>query len=680
MIRERPTGYAKSSADSRTATTRERNETIRAATVRERCSGRPPVAAVFRTITGGQAASGTQSPNRVATARERKEPFRLPSVHLWLTASLLAVAVAGCERAAHPGADGTPVPRHGAVEADAYKPQIGRHGGQFVMASFGEGLKTFNPVTAGETSTTDYTARIFEGLLFMDPWTGEMKPWLAESWEHSEDYLVWTFHLRRDVKFNNGLPMTADDVVFSFNINYRPEIVTSTRDLLVVEGKQWEIEKVDDYTVRITLPTKYAIFEEVAGSGGVVPILSREVCEPAVEDGTFNSFMGAESTPDQIVGTGPFMLDNYVPGQRLTLTRNPHYWRFDAADQRLPYLDRLIVVWVQTIDGMMLRFKTGQTDTYGLRGADYPILKPLEERRGFKIYELGPHMGSSFLTFNQNPGSCPQTGRPYIEPHKVRWFRNTKFRQAMAMAVDRRELIRAVHNGLALPQYGPMNEGSGYFYNPDLIEWPYDLEKASQYLAEIGLKDRNGDGWLTDEEDRPVAFTILTNSGNDQREKTAEILRKDLAQLGIRVDLKFIEFNTLITQLDETFDWEAIVLSLTGSQEPYFGANVWKSSGRMHMWYPRQEQPSTEWEARIDAIFDEAIQEPDREKRKVLFDEWQTIVNEQQPFIYTTSPLVLAAFSDKFGNVFPTILAAAGRQACTWNIEELYIKEGYPLR
>jgi len=611
---------------------------------------------------------------RTATVRER---FRLPSIHVRLAASLLAIAAAGCERTGHPGKEGAPVHRYGPVEADAYQPEIGRHGGQFVMASFGEGLKTFNPVTAGETSTTDYTARIFDGLLFMDPWTGEMKSWLAESWEHSDDYRVWTFHLRRDVKFNNGLPMTADDVVFSFNIYYRPDIVSSTRDLLTVQGKKWQVDKIDEHTVRITLPTVYAIFEEVAGG---LPILSRDVCEPSVDAGTFNSFMGAEASPAEIVGTGPFMLDNYVPGQRLTLKRNPHYWRFDAAGQRLPYLDRFIVVWVQTIDGMMLRFKTGEIDQYVLRGADYPILKPLEERRGFKIYELGPHMGSSFLTFNQNRGANPETGQPYVAPHKLRWFRDTKFRQAIAMVVDRRELIRAVHNGLALPQYGPMNEGSGFFYNPDIIEWPYDLEKAARYLADIGLEDRNGDGWLTDEDGRPVGFTILTNAGNDQRERTAEILRKDMARLGIQVDLKYIEFNTLITKLDETFDWEAIVLGLTGSQEPYFGANVWKSSGRMHMWYPRQEQPSSDWEARIDAIFDEAIQEPNRPKRKVLFDEWQVIVNEQQPFIYTVSPLVLAAFSDKFGNVFPTTLAAAWRQACTWNIEELYIKEGYPLR
>jgi len=613
--------------------------------------------------------------NKERTARFRRaRAFRFAR----LLAVTWLVYAGGCKPASEPAAVQS-VPKYGPVPAGAYKPKIGRYGGQLVWPSFGEGLKTFNPVTAGETSTTDYTSRIFEGLLFMDPWTGEMKPWLAESWEHSDDYLVWTFHLRRDVKFNNGLPMTADDVVFSFNINYRPDIVTSTRDLLKVQGKQWRIEKVDDYTVRITLPTKYAIFEEVAGSGGVVPILCKKVCEPRVEAGTFNSFMGAEATPDEVVGTGPFMLDRYVPGQRLILKRNPYYWRFDAAGNRLPYLDRFVVIWVQTIDAMMLKFKAGEVDRYGLRGSDYPILKPLEKKNGFKIYELGPHMGSSFLTFNQNPGISPQTGKPYVAPYKVRWFRNTKFRQAMAMCIDREGLIRSVYNGLAVPQYGPMNEGAGYFYNPNIKAWPYDPDTAARYLAEIGLQDRDGDGLLEDEQGHIVEFTLMTNAGNNLREQTAEMIRKDMARLGIRVNLKYIEFNTLITKLDETFNWEAIIMGLTGSPEPYFGANVWKSSGRMHMWYPRQKQPSTDWEARIDEIFDEAIQEMDRAKRKRLFDEWQMIVNEQQPFIYTVSPLIMVAFSDKFGNVFPTTLAAAGRQACTWNLEELYIKEGYPL-
>jgi peptide/nickel transport system substrate-binding protein len=146
------------------------------------------------------------------------------------------------------------------------------------------------------------------------------------------------------------------------------------------------------------------------------------------------------------------------------------------------------------------------------------------------------------------------------------------------------------------------------------------------------------------------------------------------------VNLKYIEFNTLVSKLDETYDWEAIVLGLTGGTEPHLGANVWKSDGRMHMWFPKQEAPSTEWEARIDEIFRLGIQEMDKAKRKKLYDEWQMIANEQQPFVYTVAPMAMIAFRNRFDNVYPTVLAAAARQACTWNIEELFIGQEYTLR
>lgn len=568
------------------------------------------------------------------------------------------------------------VVKYGPASPEDYKPKIGRFGGQMVLASFGEGLKSFNPITAGETSTTDYTRRIFDTLLDSDAWTRDIKPWIAESWEHSDDYLVWTFHLRKDVKFNNGMPLTAADVVFTFETIYNESITTSSRDMLKVDGKRWKVEEVDPYTVRFTLPTTYAIFLQAVSS---VEIVSKAVCEEAVKAGTFNSFMGAESTPDQVVGSGPFMLDRYVPGQRLFLKRNPHYWQKDAAGNHLPYLDRMVFLWVQNYDAYMLKFKAGEIDGYLVRGPDYPILKPLEKEGHFKIYEFGPNMASTFVVFNQNEGSGPETKQPYVAPHKLKWFRNTTFRQAISHCIDREGLIKTVYNGLGTPQYAPTTVSSGYFHNPNVRTYDYDLKKAAEMLREIGLYDRDGDGIIEDEEGHPVQFTLMTNAGNNLREQTAEIVRKDMAKLGIKVDLKYIEFNTLISKLDETYDWEAMVMALTGGPEPHFGANVWFSSGRMHMWYPKQKTPSTPWEARIDEIFTAGIKEMDQAKRKVLYDEWQMIISEQQPYIYTVARTELYAFRDRFDNVFPTVLAAASQVWTTWNIHEIFIKEGYPL-
>lgn len=618
---------------------------------------------------------------QVKQSMSTQKDKRLHAAAIVLAGLGLLPLSAGCGE--QPGSTSTQpadtVVKYGPSTKESYRPKIGRRGGRYVQAEFGEGVKSLNPITSNETSSMDYTARIFDMLLWEDPWTREIQPMLAESWEHSADHLVWTFHLRKDVKFNNGLPLTSDDVLFTFQLIYDPKITSSTRDLLIVEGKPWKVEKVDDYTVRITLPTTYAVFLNRMASQDL-GIVCKAVCEPSYKAGSFNSFMGAEATPEQVVGTGPFMLDKYIPGQRLYLKRNPHYWRKDAAGNQLPYLDGMVFSWVQTIDGMMLKFKAGETDAYSLRGTDYPILKPLEKQNDFKVYEMGPLFGSEFVIFNQNMGSSPQTGKPYVEPYKLKWFRNTKFRQAISYAIDRPGLVKTVHNGLAFPQYGPESPSTGYFYNANLKPYEYDLDKARKLLDEVGLKDRNGDGILEDEEGHPVQFTLITNSGNNIREQTSEIARKDMAKLGIKVDLKYIEFNTLITKLDETYDWEAAVMGLTGGPEPNDGANVWKSSGRTHQWFPKQKQPSTDWEKRIDEIFDLGIREVDPAKRKVLYDEWQVIANEQQPFIYATAAMGMGALRNKFENIYPSVLAMAYRQAATWNIWEIFVKEGYPLQ
>jgi peptide/nickel transport system substrate-binding protein len=257
-------------------------------------------------------------------------------------------------------------------------------------------------------------------------------------------------------------------------------------------------------------------------------------------------------------------------------------------------------------------------------------------------------------------------GKPYVEPYKRRWFSDVHFRQAIAHAIDRQTIIDAVFNGLGYPQYGPETKAMGYFYNPDIKTYDYNLDTARSLLRQMGLTDR--DGAMQDAEGHKVEFTLLTNAENNLRTAIAEIVRKDLERLGMKVNLRAIEFNALVTKLDKTFDWEAVLLGLTGGPEPHWGANVWKSSGRIHMWYPYQPAPATKWEARIDEIFGQGFQELDRAKRKELYDEWQRIVAEQQPYIYTAVAERLLALRNKFGNVFPAPIGGV-----LHNIEQVYV-------
>jgi peptide/nickel transport system substrate-binding protein len=555
---------------------------------------------------------------------------------------------------------------------DEYKPVIGKRGGTVVLATFGQGPKSFNTITSGESSTTEYTMFMFEGLTTLDPWTHQAKPALAEKWTHDDSGLIWTVTLRKDVTWNDGKPFTADDVVFTYmDVIYNPKITTSTRDIITVEGKTWKVEKMDTHTVRFTLPTRYAIFDQVIGT----EIIPRHKYEAAVKAGTFDSAMGLDSKPGDIVATGPFMFDRYETGVQVKLKRNPNYWRKDPLGNRLPYLDGMTWLITQNLEAVMLKFKQGETDVESVRGQDYPILKPLEREGRFKIYAQGPNFGSSFVVFNQNPGKSPENGKPFVEPYKRAWFEKTEFRQAVAYAIDKQGIIDTVLNGLGYPQDGCMTMRAGFFYNDKIKRYTRDPARSKELLRKIGLVDRDNDGILEDEAGHKVEFTLLTNAGNTNRERISEIVRKDLQVVGMKVNLLFIEFNMLVTKMDKTYDWECILLALTGSPEPQWGANVWKSSGRMHEWYPRQPKPATPWEARIDQIFDEGLKELDPKKRKVLYDEFQMIVNEQQPYVYTVAAEDLLAIRDRLGNVFVAPLGSVPLLGALHNIEEIFIKQ-----
>jgi peptide/nickel transport system substrate-binding protein len=296
-------------------------------------------------------------------------------------------------------------------------------------------------------------------------------------------------------------------------------------------------------------------------------------------------------------------------------------------------------------------------------------LKPRERSGDFTIYELGPAMGSNFLCFNQNPGTNPETGKPYVDPVKLSWFANPTLRKAVAHAIDRQSIIDIVMNGFGTPQYGPMTSSEGYFYNPNVPRYDYDPAKARALLREAGFVDRDGDRVVEDPAGHPVEFVLITNSGNTEREKIAGMVSKDLRNIGLQAHFSLLEFNVLVTKLDATRDWDACILGFTGGIEPHFGKNIWDSSGHLHMWNPGQKAPATPWEARIDQVFAAAVQELDQAKRKVLYDEWQTIVAENLPFIYTVAPERLGGVRNKFGNLFP-----ASYGGVLWNLEELYVK------
>lgn len=548
--------------------------------------------------------------------------------------------------------------------------QPGVPGGRLLLSTFAS-PKTFNPITANEESSRGIYRLLFTALLGDDPNTEEILPGLAYAWTNSPDGKTWTFHLRKNLRWSDGQPITADDVLFTINdVLYNTNINSSWTDLERVDGKNFTVSKLDDLTIQVVTPEIYAPFLEAFGAG--VPILPKHILEKSVKDGTFDSAYGVNWKPADIVGSGPFVLKAYKPAESVVLARNPYFFEVDSNDQRLPYLDNVIYSIVPDWNTMSLRMLHGQDDADDMVKPDeYDTFKAAEANGKLKLLEPGPGPECGFILFNENT-NVDKNGKPYVDPVKQQWFRNTKFRQACAYAMNRDAIIKAIFSGHSEPEYGIETSGNKKWFNPNTPKYPYDPAKALALLKEIGIEKRNGDDFLTDSNGNRIEFVLNTNTGNGPREKMCVLIAADFEKLGMHIIYQPIEMNSLVDRLLNTYNYDCVLLNIGGSPDPAFMLNVLKSSGAMHQWFPLQKAPSTAWEARVDQLMDAQLKTLDYQQRKKDYDEVQQIIGEQQPLTFTVVPVYYAAVRTDLGNVRVT---AMDYYHVTWNAEELYFKK-----
>ena len=557
--------------------------------------------------------------------------------------------------------------------AAEFRYEVGKPGGTLTYSTI-SGPKTFNLAISTETSSSEILGYVFEGLVETSWLTAEVEPSLAERWESSEDGLVWTFFLRKDVKWADGAPFSADDVIFTFSkIIYNDDIPASARPGLTIRyldaaTRTWKkgqvkAEKIDPHTVSFTLPVPFAPFLRSMETS----IYPKHILERHVDDGTFTSTWDVGTDPGDIIGTGPFAIERYDLGERIVLKRNPRYWQRDATGNPLPYLDRIIYLVVPNLATSLLKFQAGETDILNVTGEHFPILKPQEAAKNFTLYKRGPNFGTTFLALNMNAGKNPKNEAPFVDPVKLRWFRTLAFRKALAHSIDKDSIIDNVMNGLGYPQWAAVSPAAGDFHNPNVTRYPYDIDKANALLDGLGWFDGDGDGVREDAEGNNIVFNLATNSGNTVRERVCTIMKQDLARIGIRVNLRFLEFNTLVSQLTSTYDWEAIVIGFTGGVEPHHGINFWHSGERLHLWFPNQEEPATGWERRIDELFVSGSRELDHEKRVAIYHEFQKIASDNVPVVYTALAERITAIGNRFANVTPTLFDL-------FDVRRLYVK------
>jgi peptide/nickel transport system substrate-binding protein len=427
---------------------------------------------------------------------------------------------------------------------------------------------------------------------------------------------------------------------------------------------------VDDSTVQVFTPEPFAPFVEFFGS---VPILPKHVLQTAVTAKVFPAAYGVSSKPGRIVGCGPYRLKEFRPGKATLLERNPEYWVADQQGRRLPWFDEVLFTVGGSPASEPALFLGGKSDVCDtVHAQHYAQFKQASAGGRFQLLDLGVGADRDFFWFNQNTGTN-SAGRPIVNPARLKWFRNKKFRQAVSCAVDRDRLVREVYAGRAQPAYGFIASENPRWNNPDIPRYAFDPARARSLLAEIGIQDRIGDGLMKDADGVPVEIRFYSNTGNPLREKAAALIAADLAKVGIKLIYLAMDYRALVERINVTYDYECVLMGLGGGGgDPASQMNVLRSSEDLHQWFPLQKTPSTDWEARIDSLMEAQMRTLNFAQRKKCFDEVQVIVAEELPMIYTVAPFAAAAIRADVGNVRPAVLSP---HRLTWNLAELYFKK-----
>ncbi|HKF50844.1 MAG TPA: ABC transporter substrate-binding protein [Candidatus Acidoferrales bacterium] len=540
---------------------------------------------------------------------------------------------------------------------------LGKPGGTITVAVRSD-PKTLNPVLAVDESTREIIDCMNSDLIHINRETQKTEPALAKSWTVSRDGKTFTLQLRRGLRFSDGQPFTADDVVFSFELYLDEKIHSPQRDLLIVGGKPISVRKLDDYTVQFQLTEPYAAAERIFDGLAILP---KHVLESAYKNGTFSKLWGVSAPPNEFAGLGPFRLKEYVPGQRIVLERNPYYWKEDRAGHRLPYIGQLVFLFVPSEDAQVIRFQAGDTDLLSRFGAeDFAVLQREQAAKGYALQDLGPGLEYSFLFFNLN--NLDGKNLPAIA-QKQSWFRDVRFRQAVSAAIDRDGIVRLVYNGRATPLWSQVTPGNKLWVDSSLADPPQSVDRARELLRSAGFSWSNS-GNLVDARGQPIEFSILTSSSNAERSKMATLIQDDLTRLGMNVHVVSLDFSAMVDRLLNSFDYEAAVMGLaSGDADPESEMNVWLSSGGTHLWNLTESKPATPWEAEIDQLMNEQQVTLNYARRRQLYDQVQRIVAQELPLICLASPHVLVGAKNCVGNFHPAIL----EPYVLSNVDELYV-------
>ena len=517
-------------------------------------------------------------------------------------AALLAVAAAGCARDADPALDGAS-PSASATPA---------YGDTFIDSLLGN-VSSLIPTITSDGASHTVGDQIYSGLVGVDKdlnFIGE----LAQSWEFSKDCRDLTFRLRPGVKWHDGQPFTADDVVFTWQTIIDPKVPSPYKS---------EYEKVESVradgpdVVRIHYSQPFA----KALTNWATAMLPKHLLEKYVQEGRIREAPQNWAAP---VGTGPYRFKELRSGEKIVLVANPDYW------EGRPYISRIVFRIIPSQATTFLELKAKGVDATTLTALQY---KRQTDYRAFeRAYTKFRHPGNGYTYVGFN----------LKDPR----FADRRVRQAFAHAINKREVIDGVRLGLAREATGPYKPGT-WVYTDKVKTYPYDMAKARQLLAEAGWKPRDGDGLLT-KDGTPFAFELLTNQGNDERKRVAEIVQAQLRELGVAVEIRTLEWAALLKEHIKKRKFEAIVLGWGIGIDPDQFV-VWHSSQTgpdqlNHISYANPE---------VDRMLEMGRTTCLREERVKYYHRIQELLAEDLPLIFLYFPDVLPVVASRVHGIDP---------------------------
>lgn len=496
--------------------------------------------------------------------------------------------------------------------------------------------RTFTPYLVGDENSE--TVRYLTGgvLIRMNRQTQQLEPGLATSWKVAKMGTAITFTLRSGLKFSDGTPFTADDVVYTFQQMMAPTVHSSIADAFRSGPGQVIAKAGSPTSVTITFPAPISgverIFDQVA-------------------------IMSAKSPLKEKAVLGPFVVAEYKPGDHITFNANPNYWKKDEKGNKLPYLQTVRLDIQSNRDIELLRFQKGEIQL--INGLDTENFDRLQKIMPQAVKDVGPSLDAEEFWFNE-------VRRSPIPAYKITWFRSVNFRRAVAHGINRDDIARLVFGGHAQAAAGSVSPANKFWFNAKLKPYAYDLKTSMDFLKKDGFH-RDGNS-LKDKDGHAVEFSIIVPAGNKAREREAALIQQDLAQLGMKVNIVPLDFPSLIERITQSFNYEGCILGLQNfDPDPNDQMNVWLSSSENHQWDPSQKTPATFWEAEMDKLMRQQATTQDNNKRKVAYDRVQQIVWDQAPFIYLVNKDALVAIAPNVHDANPAVL----RPQTYWNIDRM---------